>query len=400
VSDPRTGLYPVRTRHSREVACALVHAARIWGKELPWDVVDRARLRMLGRTRVDEIRAQSARAGYRGAEVVVQRVLTVASWLRDEGKIASDACLVPRRWKDDLRDYWRQVSKQSTPEPLRPRHTLKEMRKIIAAAPAVDPRLALLLAFGAELRLGQVRRCRRTDLSVEHKTLTVRGAGKKKGTVVMLTSGQWAAWERATTEGGYLSRLERELPDYPLFPRGQLPGGRKGRGVAEPDRHGAADPIEDTAIRKWFRDAEDEAGVQHVNGRGAYGLRRIAVDAAKALGISREGLQAHGGWTDSQVPDSIYADQEMTYARAEAARIHAKIRGEVPPDTPRSAPEGVPHAYPTAKAAHHEGYAAIAQRTSSERVATMGLGGVEPPTSRLSGEVWPAPITTTNRFSL
>ena len=144
-------------------------------------------------------------------------------------------------------------------------------------------------------------------------------------------------------------------------------------------------PIEDTAIRKWFRDAEDEAGVQHVNGRGAYGLRRIAVDAAKELGISREGLQAHGGWIDSQVPDSIYADQEMTYARAEAARIRAKIRGEVPPDTGRSAPEGVPQAYPKAKASRRQGYAASAQRTSSEGVATMGLGGVEPPTSRLSG---------------
>jgi len=41
---------------------------------------------------------------------------------------------------------------------------------------------------------------------------------------------------RAREEGRYLSRLERELPDYPLFPRGQLPGDCKGRGVAEPDR--------------------------------------------------------------------------------------------------------------------------------------------------------------------
>jgi len=70
------------------------------------------------------------------------------------------------------------------------------------------------------------------------------------------------------------------------------------------------------------------AGVEHVPGRGWYGLRRIAVDAAKEAGISREGLQQHGGWSDTQVADRIYADQTATYAGKEAADVRAKIRGE------------------------------------------------------------------------
>jgi hypothetical protein len=47
-------------------------------------------------------------------------------------------------------------------------------------------------------------------------------------------------------------------------------------------------------------------------------VRRAAVDAAKAAGISREGLQAHGGWSDTQMPDRIYADQEASRARRSA----------------------------------------------------------------------------------
>jgi hypothetical protein len=46
------------------------------------------------------------------------------------------------------------------------------------------------------------------------------------------------------------------------------------------------------------------------------------------MGISREGLMAHGGWTDTSVPDRIYADTEAGYARDEAARVRAQIRGE------------------------------------------------------------------------
>ena len=116
--------------------------------------------------------------------------------------------------------------------------------------------------------------------------------------------------------------------DYPLFPAGQMPGGRSGHPKAVPERHGQAKPVGRRWILAEFCTAERRAGVPHVEGRAAYGLRRAAVDGVKALGISREGLQAHGGWQDTQIPDRIYAEQEQRYARAEAARLRAVLRAE------------------------------------------------------------------------
>ena len=83
------------------------------------------------------------------------------------------------------------------------------------------------------------------------------------------------------------------------------------------------------------------AGIASVPGRGAYGLRRAAVDAAKALGISREALKEHGGWADTQIPDRIYADQEAEFARDEARAVREQIRGERETATKRN-----PHVTP------------------------------------------------------
>jgi integrase len=322
VSDPATGLYPVRTEHAKQIARELNTAARIWGAQMAWDDVDRSRLRMLGRTRIDEIRARGKNGGLRGAIETVRSVLTAAAWLRDEQKIAHDACLAPRAWREELRTYFRQLAGTSA-DPDRPRHTVAEMRRILRKAEEVDPRFGLLMALGAELRLGQVRRCRRSDISSDHRTLTVRSAGKKKGTVQELTPGQWEAWERAIGEGGYLAECEAELADYPLFP-----GGKLVQGTAVPAKHGVAAAIDRTAVRDWFKIVEQLAKVEHVKGRGPYGLRRVAVDAGKKQGISREGLQALGGWTTSEMPDNIYAEQNSEYARHEAAEHRAKMRGE------------------------------------------------------------------------
>ena len=76
-----------------------------------------------------------------------------------------------------------------------------------------------------------------------------------------------------------------------------------------------------------------------MKGRGWYGVRRQAADEAKRQGISGEGLMQHGGWTDTQVPDAIYADQEAEYARAEAAAVRAEIRGESVSASPGSLPK-------------------------------------------------------------
>lgn len=334
ITDHATGLYPHDTPHRKEVARELKHAVRILGADTPWAIIDKARYTQLLRTRVDEL-VRDGHQPLRGGEITMQRIHAIAAWLRDNERIPADAAIPSSKWKDALVRYIEQVNGGRIPEPHRPRYTLEEMRALIHKSWDVDPRFGLLMALGAELRLGQVARCRRSDLDLERRTFKVPGRGKKRGTVMELTPGQVAACRRALD--GYLAALERQCPDYPLFPAGQMTGGRKGEPVAHPVRHGSADPITSTAWRKWLTETEELCGIPHARGRGAYGIRRQAVDAVKAAKISREGLQAHGGWSSSQIPDAIYADQEMEYARQEAMEARAKIRGEnVPPTYPET----------------------------------------------------------------
>jgi len=322
-----TGRWSRQTAHGREVARALALAVAHWGSEKSWQTLTRADWRSLWRWRLAQLRA-AGHAGFRGAELVVQRRATVADWLVEEGHVLRIQA-PEREWRLRLAEDFA-LAAGDTPEAHRPRHTVEEMRRILEAAQHGDPRFALLLTLGAELRLGQVVRCRRGDLHLEEGTLTVRGRGKKRGVTVQLTAGQREAVQEALT--GYLRDLEAECPDYALFPAGQMPGGRKGAPRAVPDRHGQAKPVNRRWILAQFRQAEARAGVPHLEGRGAYGLRRAAVDGVKALGISREGLQAHGGWQDTQIPDRIYAEQEQRYAREEAAKLRAVLRGEVVPE--------------------------------------------------------------------
>ena len=331
VTDRAHGLYPHDTPHRREVERALTFAARILGPDTPWAAIERTKLRQLVRARVDEFVARGKK-GVRPAEIVMQRITAVAAWLRDEGHIPVDAGLPARTWREDLASYAAHAHGGRLPEVAHPRHTLDEMRRILEAAWTIDPRFGLLMALGAELRLGQVVRCRRSDLDLTHGALTVAGRGRKRGTVVLLTAGQRRAVDRAL--GGYLQALERTCPDYPLFPSGQMTGGRSGQPVAHPERHANASPVHRRTIVAWFHLAEEQAEVPHIAGRGAYGLRRAAVDAVKELGISREGLQQHGGWSDTQVPDQIYADQSADYARREAMAKRAQLRGETTDGTP------------------------------------------------------------------
>lgn len=339
--DKQRGKYPVDTPHRREVARALATASKIWGPETPWATIDKSRLRELARTAADELHARKF-AGLRGAEIVVQRVLAVATWLRDEGHIPADAAHPRSKWRAELREYIEQQRGQ-VPEPSQPSYSVEEYRTILEMAWQVDPRCGLAAALGAEQRMGQVIRGMRADLDVTARTFRIRGRGKKGGGVVHLTDGQMQAVERALT--GYLRPLEAFGGNYPLFPAGQLTGGRKGTPVTDPARHVKAKSITATALHKWLERAEEKAEIPHVPGRAWYGLKRQGVSSAKEAKISREGLKAWGTWSDTQMPDKIYADQEAVYAGHEARDVRARVRGEAPapqPEQPTHAPDAVP----------------------------------------------------------
>lgn len=359
VVDAKTGLYPVETPHRKEVEREFKHAQRIVGPGTRWAAIKRKDIRSLWRTRIDELRA-AGNEGLRGAEISITRLLAIAQWLRDEELIPADACVASSTWRDDLRKDWQLLAgADRLPEVSRPRYSSEEFLKMLHASWQADPRFGLMYNLGAELRGGQVKRARRSDLTLPELTpesshfgeFRVPGTGKKRGTVVYLTRGQRAAVDRAVApETGYLRELEAayqrgQLPDYFLFPSGQMAGTRllrKGKAATESsrktgrvpahpvatiERH-TANHVDDTAVRGWVRAAEVIAEVPLVRGRAWYGGRRRAVDMAKGEKISREGLQEHGGWSDSQVPDGIYADQERDYARKEARDVRARIRGE------------------------------------------------------------------------
>ncbi len=339
ISDEKTGLYPTDTAHRREVARELRHAVRILGPDTAWATIDKGRYLTLMRTRVDELRA-AGHTALRGAEITMQRIHAIAVWLRDNEHIPADAAVPSSRWRLNLATYVEASHGGRLPEPAKPRHTLDEMRALLEKAWDTDPRFGLLMALGAEQRLGQVARCRRSDLNLEHKTLRIPGRGKKKAPIVLLTAGQVHAVERALQ--GYLARMERAHADYPLFPGVKLRHAiervdgkyrRTGAAYMDPRTMANVAPVRGTGIRKWFRATEARCGIAHAAGRGAYGVRRVAVDAVKAAGISREGLKSHGGWASTQIPDAIYADQDAEYARREAMEKRAEIRGETVPAT-------------------------------------------------------------------
>lgn len=333
--DPETGPYPHKTPFRSELIRALDLAAAVWGAETPWASVTDEDWTRLMRRRLEGLLKRD-KQGIRMTEITVSRINTATEYLRDQKKIPRDAALLPKKWRKQLLDFWRGWMKKTTgveqkdPVASRPRHTLEEMRKILKAADAVDPRFGLLMQLAAEYRAGQAVRGRRSDIDLTAGTFTIHGRGKKLGATIDLTPAQRAHVERVLTSG-YLAALERQYlttgTDYFLFPAGRI------RGKGTPDAHlGAGIDIARHCERQWiidnFRAAETLAEVVQVKGRAQYGLRRQNVDAMNDVGISALGKQASGGWSSTDVPDAIYAESTNKAGRAEAQRVRSKTRGE------------------------------------------------------------------------
>ena len=334
--DAESGPYPHDTDYRRELLRALDYALTVWGADTPWAAIDDDAFTRLGRRRLAELMADG-KVGVRGTQITVQRLLTIAAVLRKKRKIPLTAGIAPDDWRAAIVADWKGAKKtQRDPVPSRPRHTIEEMRKILAAAAEVDPRMDLLLALGAELRLGQVRRARRSDLDVEAKTFTVVGSGHKRGTVVDLTPGQVATVQRAL--GGFLAPLEAEFlakgTDYFLFPGGKLRRWRvKGDAPEFGKGEGWQAPVSRNWVIKMFHRVAKAAGVRKVRGLAAYGIRRVSTDGALAEKISESGLQELGGWTNSKMPHDVYRENQNRAGRAEARDVKAKVRGEVVPES-------------------------------------------------------------------
>ena len=365
--DPDRGRWNKDTPHRREMDRVMQRVKSIWGARRTWNSIGRGELRMLWRA---ELRRQRAlgHAGARSAEIIMARVLALASWLRDEQHIAPTAALPWKRMKEEM------AGDIGAYKPTRPRYNEAEYRAILPAAWEVDPRFGLLLEIGAEYRLGLVRRVHRSHVrraTVEHEypqpdgtlvrqdvevtLVLIPGSGRKKGATVELTPDQERAlWQ--CLETGHLAALERayqaqEIADYPLFGGGRMiASATHSHALQAKAHHATRAPLDNTQLRKWLRATEAKARVdgqpiEHVEGRGWYGLRRIALDLAKKAKISRDGMVETGGWADPQTPDTVYADEDKAYARTEAASVRARIRKGDTSASPAqpSAPAPTPH---------------------------------------------------------
>jgi integrase len=320
-----SGRFPNKTTYRDELEAGINHATSVLGEGFVWMHLDDAAFTKVIREKVKSAR-KNGFTGYRVAVQAGTSLIAIMGLLKELKRVPSNvAAPGGKRWRADLKQFVAELQDGIEPEPVRARHTLDQVRGIIAKAPEVDPRFDLLICLGAELRLGQVRRARRSNLDPVKGIFRSPGRGKKKGAIVELTDGQRAAVQRALD--GYLAPLERSMPDYPLFMAGRLVT-RDGIKVAVPEIHGEAAPIDKRTINDWWRAAETLAGVPHVKGLAAYGGRRRLVDAALDEDISPDALREHGGWTSDRMPQEVYRGRNREKAQHEAMVIRSRIRGE------------------------------------------------------------------------
>jgi len=289
ISDKADGKYPHRSPFRDELRRTLRFAGTVWGADSSWDTISESHWIKLLQQRLEELLKKKTRA-VRSTEITVSRLITAVGWLRKTKRIPRDAAQWPPQWKQVIRDHWKAVTgSKRDPTPFQPKHALDDVTRIREASD-FDPRLQLLMWFGAE-RLGQVARAKRSDLDLSddagegYGTLAVHGHGTQNGGLVQLTAGQRAAVDRAIDHGGYLAEKERTYradnrEDYVLFPAGYIVGRvgfTRGQSIARTlSKHvDYRKPVSGSWIRKSFRVAEKRAGIVHVTGRSAFGVRRV-----------------------------------------------------------------------------------------------------------------------------
>jgi hypothetical protein len=334
--DHATGKFPTPTRRWDEVRRAQTKLERILGAHRTWLSIVPADARKVWRELASKAEKAGDGTGARQAEVTVDAMYSTANWLRAEGRIPMTAALSVPRWRTQLREDWERITGHAI-EADRQRHEPGDMRKLFNSAhdPRVDPRLGLAFDLGGEQRLGQVLRSWRSDLRLtiialdaievavpgELGMLMVRGSGKKKTSPIVLTAQQRAAVDAALD--GYLFDYENAyragtIANYPLFPAGRF---KKGKAKIAP----APKPIQRDGARKMFLKLEKAAGVEHVRGRGWYGVRRVAADLAEDDTKDERVLNSITGHRDSATRRE-YQDPERFEILRRAAETRDRVR--------------------------------------------------------------------------
>lgn len=343
------GKYPKKTQDYGDMRRALDRVCEILGDDFLWRDLRPKHYTNIWCTFARRKQKDEDALGWRMAELTCAKLQTASRWLHEQ-ELIDRAAATPSRWHEQLKTDWQKIlDLRKEPEPSRPRHTPEEVKKIHQHLDEADPRLRLGFGLGAEYRMGQAVRSNRSDLDLGEEagtgfgTFQIHGHKRKQGEKVFLTPGQRALVDEALGPDGHLSAFEAayrsgELDDYPLFPAGKLRGGKSV--PREPQKR-----MRIETLRGYFRNLEDAAGVEHVDQRAFYGVRRGSTDAVSAHTKDEEVRDRSGGWAGGDgsrgersrgkgTRRTVYRDSEDPRPRAEAAEVRRRVRGEVDAEGP------------------------------------------------------------------
>ncbi len=203
--------------------------------------------------------------------------------------------------------------------PKRPVVTEERYRKMLAAADEVDVRVnwngkretvrapireALILTNELGRRYGAILALRYSDITPDlgpHGSIRFRADSDKMGVESVVPMSREA--RRA------IDRILRERPgvgDLPLFPSPRDP----------------SKPVSRHLASKWFRECEEEARLEHVNGLGWHGLRRKF--ATEMSHVPDRLVARLGGWKNPRTLD-LYSQPTGTML-AEALEQRRELR--------------------------------------------------------------------------
>jgi hypothetical protein len=227
------GMYVVDSRHRRDMMRASHDVLQALGASFPLNSLLPFTAEVVWRHLLEEALANGTDPnGWRKAEKAVQVLYQTARWMHERCPASVRHIVLPRIWKSRLRDEWEAAFACPIRDPKTLRHTREETLKLFARLSEADPRLALEIELGADLRAGQVIRVKRRYLNIGSVgvygcgLLDVRGRGKKKGEVVHLDPERRSFIDRCLAPGGQLSELEEaysrgRIQDYFLFQKGR-----------------------------------------------------------------------------------------------------------------------------------------------------------------------------------
>ncbi|GMV04682.1 MAG: hypothetical protein AMXMBFR53_09620 [Gemmatimonadota bacterium] len=346
------GANAVRTRRYDDLRRAGRVIEEHLGSSTPWSALGLDTGPRLWRSLAEQVRRKGDGSGLAGTEFTVGALFQIADWLRGRGLISAAACPRPPRWKEALRQDWRQITCNARP-PLRgsgaDRYSVDELRRLLVHARRVDPRLDLALALGLEGRLGQViAGVHRRDLDLSnsgawgHGRVRIPGNGGKHGTIIDLDAPLRERVERELADG-YLRALETahqlgQLADYPLMPAGGLVRGL----IPAPLRSARVRAWSKASLSRAWRQLELLAGVPHVRGRGWRGVRKALADLAWELGTSArtpaggrimvdgQVLDELGGWArGSATRERVYRARQDAHVQRAVADLRRAVRGHL-----------------------------------------------------------------------